>query len=330
MGTMLPRRSFQITLSIWIVALVVAYLLGRDGLPFDRPLTEDFPFGAELALILVTSLVLPFIYMGLTYAMTRSRVIPDIASRAPERAVALREAAYLIVYGILVFALGQVIGRLAIGGEGFGLHLHGAIYGATHGVALAEVLGWAAYNFVGYAAIPYMVFRRRGYSDEALSLRSSNRKNDALVILVVLGIGAALDLGASDIFSLTGTQLLIGLPLTLVIHLLGTALPVMVFVYAILLPRYLKVSGSVTTTVILGGVTYAALHILESWTLYNGLTNSVLSVIFVFMQFFGPGMIKSYLTLRTGNAWVHVWAYHSFSPHLTFDTAHIVRIFGIR
>ena len=104
----------------------------------------------------------------------------------------------------------------------------------------------------------------------------------------------------------------------------------MVFIYAILLPRYLKLSGSVTATVILGGLTYAALHIFESWTLYNSLTNSALSVIFVFMQFFGPGLIKSYLTLRTGNAWVHVWAYHSFSPHLTFDTSHIVRFFGIR
>ena len=229
-----------------------------------------------------------------------------------------------------VFALGQVIGRLVIGGEGFGLHLHGAIYGVTHDVGVAEVLGWSAYNFVAYAAIPYLLFRRRGYGDEALGLKSSNHRNDALLILAVLGIGLAVDLPASDIFSLSGRQLLIGLPITMVIHLLGTSIPVMIFIYAILLPRYLKLSSSVTATVILGGVTYAAFHILESWMLYNGLTNSVLSVVFVFMQFFGPGMIKSYLTLRTGNAWVHVWAYHSISPHLTFDTSHIVRFFGIR
>ncbi len=328
-GTILQRRSVQITLGVWIVALALAYLLGQDGLPFDQPLTEDFSFGTRVGFLLFSSLALPFIYMGVTYFITRNRAIPEIASRAPDRAVALREVVYLIAYGVSVFALGQVIGQLVFG-EGFGFHLHGAIYGATHDVGIAEVLGWATYNFVGYAAIPYLVFRRRGYSDEALSLKSSNRKNDVLVILAVLGIGAAIDLTASDIFSLSGTQILVGLPLTLVIHLLGTGLPVMVFIYAILLPRYLKLSGSVTTTVILGGLTYAALHVLEPWTLYNGLTNSVLSVIFVFMQFFGPGMIKSYLTLRTGNAWVHVWAYHSFSPHLTFDTSNIVRFFGIR
>jgi hypothetical protein len=28
-------------------------------------------------------------------------------------------------------------------------------------------------------------------------------------------------------------------------------------------------------------------------------------------QYFGPGMVKSVLTLRTGNAWVHAIAYHT-------------------
>ena len=330
MGGLLQQRSVQITILVWVVALVLAYLLGKDGLPFDRPLVEGSPFGVQVGFVLFGSLALPFIYMGLTYFITRNRVIPDMASRAPDSALALKELAYLILYGLAVFALGQVIGRLVIGGEGFGMHLHGAIYGATRGVGTAEVIGWAAYNFVGYAVIPYLVFRIRGYSDEALSLKSSNLKNDVILVLVVLGIGGAIDLTASDIFSLSGTQILVGLPLTLVIHLLGTSLPVMVFIYAILLPRYLKLSGSVTTTVILGGLTYAAPHIFESWTLYNSLTNSVLSLIFVFIQFFGPGMIKSYLTLRTGNAWVHVWAYHSLSPHLTFDLSHIVRVFNIK
>jgi hypothetical protein len=41
-------------------------------------------------------------------------------------------------------------------------------------------------------------------------------------------------------------------------------------------------------------------------------------------------MIKSYLTLRTGNAWVHLWAYHAIAPHVTSDTPIVVKIFGIR
>ena len=101
----------------------------------------------------------------------------------------------------------------------------------------------------------------------------------------------------------------------------------MIFIYCILLPRYLKLSGSVATTVILGGLTYAALHIFEYWTVYDTFTNSILSILFLFLQFTVPGMVKSYLTLRTGNAWVHVWAYHAISPHLTVDTPNIVRFF---
>ena len=45
--------------------------------------------------------------------------------------------------------------------------------------------------------------------------------------------------------------------------------------------------------------------------------------------FFGPGLIKSYLTLRTGNAWVHLWAYHAIAPHVISDTPVVVKIFGI-
>ena len=48
------------------------------------------------------------------------------------------------------------------------------------------------------------------------------------------------------------------------------------------------------------------------------------------MQYFGPGMIKTFLTLRTGNAWVHVWAYRAFAPHVIFDTPLISKIFQIR
>jgi len=35
------------------------------------------------------------------------------------------------------------------------------------------------------------------------------------------------------------------------------------------------------------------------------------------------------LTLRTGNAWVHVWAYHAISPHTIVDTPLIAKIFRI-
>ncbi|MFD0548112.1 hypothetical protein ACFQ0X_02260 [Streptomyces rectiviolaceus] len=34
-------------------------------------------------------------------------------------------------------------------------------------------------------------------------------------------------------------------------------------------------------------------------------------------------------TLRTGNAWVHVWANHALAPHTLADTRHVVHIFRV-
>jgi hypothetical protein len=52
-------------------------------------------------------------------------------------------------------------------------------------------------------------------------------------------------------------------------------------------------------------------------------------VIFLMFQYFGPGMIKSVLTLRTGNTWVHLWAYHAIAPHVTVDTPNTVNVFKL-
>jgi len=55
----------------------------------------------------------------------------------------------------------------------------------------------------------------------------------------------------------------------------------------------------------------------------------VLSLLFVLFQYFGPGMMKSVLTLRTGNAWVHALGYHAVAPHVVIDTSLVVRAFRI-
>src|SRR5207245_1966794 len=64
--------------------------------------------------------------------------------------------------------------------------------------------------------------------------------------------------------------------------------------------------------------------------LHLGPAQAALSVIFIGLLFGGPGMVKAYLTLRTGNAWVHLWGYHVIWPHLTGDTPGFVKIFAIR
>jgi hypothetical protein len=103
----------------------------------------------------------------------------------------------------------------------------------------------------------------------------------------------------------------------------------MVLIYAILLPRYLKLTGSAISTVLLGGLTYAAMHIVEGWSLFDSPQHLALSLIFVLLQYFGPGMIKSVLTLRTGNAWVHAVSYHAIAPHVLVDAPLIVKVFRI-
>ncbi len=68
-------------------------------------------------------------------------------------------------------------------------------------------------------------------------------------------------------------------------------------------------------------MTYAYLHMFEYWAIYDSLTNGALTIIFLFLQFAFPGLVKSFLTLRTGSAW---------APHVTVGTPHIIRVFGIR
>jgi hypothetical protein len=107
-------------------------------------------------------------------------------------------------------------------------------------------------------------------------------------------------------------------------------LPTMVLIYSILVPRYLKLTGSRTTTILLGGGTYAAMHIVEGWSVFDTPRDIALSLIFVGLQYFGPGMIKTVITLRTGNAWVHAIAYHAIAPHVVVDAPLVAKIFGVR
>ena len=194
----------------------------------------------------------------------------------------------------------------------------------------AEVWIWALYNFVVFAVAPYLYFRRR-YTSTELNLRSTNRRNDTLLILIVLAIESAFELSVFDksILRLNPTQVLLGAPLSFAVFFIRTVLPTMVLIYAILLPRYLKLTGSAISAVLLGGLTYAAMHIVEGWSAFDSPRDTALSLIFVLLTYFGPGMIKSVLTLRTGNAWVHALGYHAIAPHVIVDTPLMVKIFHI-
>ncbi len=104
-----------------------------------------------------------------------------------------------------------------------------------------------------------------------------------------MAMGCSFDLLAGGFLNLTPHQMLVGGTITFFTHILGTGFPVMVFIYAILFPRYLKLTGSPASTVLLGGLSYAVLHIFEYWTLYDSVSHGLLSVLVVVLTFGPPG-----------------------------------------
>jgi hypothetical protein len=317
-----------IAVAAWIILNAAAFWLSGGLLPFDRPALAGLPFAAQMGFPTV-GLAEIFLLMGIVWWMTRRRAIPDIAARAPERALAAREAALVIGWALAGQAAGWLIGPL-LGYRSFIFHLAGTLVGCTLPPSPGEALLWAGYNFLVFAAIPYLWFRRH-YSHTELNLRSTAPRNDLAIILVVGVIETASELLAfPGIFKLTPHQLAIAGPLSFLIFGLGTVLPTMVLIYSILLPRYLRLTGSKTATVLLGGLSYAVMHLVEGWSNFSTPRDAVLSVMFVALTYLGPGMFKSFVTLRTGNAWIHAIAYHAIAPHVVVDAPLVAKVFAIR
>lgn len=326
----LTNRVLLVTAALWVLASLLVLPLAGPTLPFQRG-PEPLPVAAEL-LTGQLNLLVALLIIGVVLGVTRRRPRVDLAARAPERRTALRETVALLAYAGAVLAGGAVLGDLA-GDHPIGLHLPGTIHG-LHGGHLTPgwVVLWAGYNLLFWAVVPYVLMRRRGYTTTQLSLRSADRRGDALLVVVVLVLESAIELGlvSGELLGLGAAQLAVGVPLALLLNLAGTVLPVMVFLYAILLPRLARLTGSVTGTVVLGGAAYALIHVTDSWVVYDGPAPGVLTVVFLFLQYFGPGLIKSVLTVRTGNAWVHVWAYHAVAPHVTLDTVTVLDSLRLR
>lgn len=318
------QRAVQWFTVLYIVALVAIIGLSANGMPVQLVGASRI---ATVFFFLVGMLVY-LLHIALVYLVTRHRALPDWNARAPERSIAIRQTIWLWGYALVIL--------IVLGGWfKIGLHLPGTIFEPTHQLTPGSVIQWAIVNFVLFAALPYALFRRMGYSNRDLSLHSSNLRGDLLVLAVVLIVETLVEwFGVPDgmrFFHLTGTQMAIGGTLTLILHMIGTGLPIMIFIQSILIPRYYKISGSLAASVIAGGLSYATFHIFEFWTLYDGtLSATILSILFVYLQFTGAGMVKAMITLRTGNAWVHVWAYHVIAPHLWTDTNLIVNAFKIR
>jgi hypothetical protein len=311
----------------WAAANGAAIAMAGGYLPFDRPALAGVPFAVQMAGPSVALLEV-FALMGVVWWMTRRRVIPDMAARAPAKATTVRETAALLAYAMLGQVGGWLLGP-ALGYRPFSFHIAGTLVGCSTLASPGEVWTWMGYNFLVFAVVPYVWFRRR-YSAVALNLKSSAPRADLMLILVVAALESAVELWAfPGIFKLTARQLALAGPLSFLVFFFGTVLPTMVLIYAILLPRYLKLTGSVTATVMLGGLTYALMHLVEGWSVFATPREAALSLVFVFLQYTGPGMFKSFVTLRTGNAWVHALGYHAIAPHVVADAPMIAKVFAI-
>ncbi|MFM9936345.1 MAG: hypothetical protein ACKVOL_09105 [Novosphingobium sp.] len=325
----LMARPTHIAIAVWVLINAAAYELAGGFIPFDMPQIQKMPFNLRM-LVPTVSLIEVFALMAVVYWLTRNRAIPDMAARAPGRAIAARETAQIIAYAAAAQVGGWIVGPL-LGYRAFSFHIAGTLFGCAALPTLGEMWTWMIYNFVMFAVIPFVWFRQK-YSLTQLNLRSTNRSNDAVVILIIMVIEGTFEMTglSADFFALSPRQIFVGGSITFFFYFFGTVLPTMILVFAILLPRYLKLTGSATATVLLGGLTYAALHLVEGWSIFSSPRLGTLSILFVFLQYFSPGMIKSVLTLRTGNAWVHAFGYHAVAPHLLVDTPLFVKALAIR
>jgi len=329
-SAMRPRPLGQVLLIAglaWLGLNGAILALARGYLPFDRPNLAGQPFWLQVAMPSI-AIVEQVALMGLVALLSRGRPSTEVGDRAPDARVAGRETALVLLYALLAQAGGWIVGP-ALGYRPFSFHLAGTLVGCSVLASPGEAMVWAGYNFLMFAVIPYLWFRRR-YSNRELCLVFDRGGRDLTVMVCVLVVESAVQLSVMPgILSLPLPVLLRAAPLAFGLFLVGTVLPTMITVYAILLPRYYKLTGSMAITVILGGLTYASVHLVEGWSSFRTPSDTVLSLLFVVLSYTGPGMFKSYVTLRTSNAWVHALGYHAVAPHVLADAPMIARVFGL-
>lgn len=321
----LPRSVVAFTV-FWLAVSATALWLGGDQLPFDRPAAAGRPTSAQV-LGGWANTAAALLLVAIALWITRHRPAPDLAARAPDRRGAARELGLLLGWVVVVTAVGWVLGH-ALGDHPFGLHLPGSLYGISNPPSAGWIAAWCAFNLLAYAVVPYAVFRARGYDHGQLGLRSADRRGDLLLIVVILVVESVLEFATlgGPLLALAPGDAARAIPLSFAVNLVGTVLPIAILIYGIMLPRFMRLTGSVPATAILGGLAYALIHVFDGWALYTDLRTGVLTLCFLVLQYFGPGLIKAVLTQRTGNVWVHVWGYHAIAPHATVDAPTVVHL----
>lgn len=305
----------------WSLVAVTSLILAAIVTGPSQQLSQGLAVAAEL--VVLSALVLLF--------TRRSRPpLAQLCADGPSRSTAARELAGLGAYLVVAQLLGALVGQL-LHGHPISFHLPGSVHGSAHPPSPSAALTWAAYNGIAYVALPLWWFGRR-YDRSQLWLRSRSRRRDTALVLLVLILEsmAQLTIFGAAFVALTGRQMGIGVALSLGLSFVGTVLPTLVVVAALVVPRVLILTRSPMATVVVGGLTYTALHLFDAGTDYGSARSTGISLGLLVLQYLAPGMFKALLTLRTGNAWVHAWAYHAVAPHVWADAPLMVRVFGVR
>lgn len=307
------NRSAQITLLIAVLGLFI-YAIGAPQIP---ALADEI--SANLANE-YAQMPLSIILVVIVYLMTRYRAVPDLAARSPERNVALMEVVGLIIYGaVAIFGLAAL-----------GITYHPPdVFEPGVEFSSTRLITWAIVNLVVYGAIPYAYFRWRGSSDVSLGLAGNNWRRDVWLIVVIGGVDLILALQFSDFLSLTPSQMATSVPLAFILYTLGAGIPVVIMVQAIFTPRIMRLTNSTITTTIFVAFAYAFFSASDAGIAYESGGHAFYALLYAVVHNIGPGLIKAILTVRTGNSWLHMYAYHVLSFHAFVDAVTVTFLFGL-
>ena len=225
-----------------------------------------------------------------------------LARRIPPIAMELRRPR-----AELAVALAYLVAML-LGARALGLRTHIAAVGLNHATEHVwhqqtprSVILWAAYFFLAGVVIPLIIWRPK-------NLLRFPRGGRWIVYCLIAG---AISLGgfvSPRFFALP----IEAHALAIVLFSLGTFLPVMVLIQAVIVPRLALVTRSTLIAAVLGGLVYGVYHSGEffmEWTRGTWLLSAAW-----LMQFAFFGLLKALTTLHTGSAWIHIFSTHL--PHL--------------
>ena len=163
------HRGVRVAAALWVVGYIIIVWLAHGSLPFDRPAVARLPFAAQLAAPTV-GIIEIFVLMLIAFLVTRRRVVPDIAARAPDRGVAWRETVWLLAYAMLGQLGGWIVGP-AFGIRPFSFHVAGTVFGHTMAPTPSEFWIWRSTTFWSLPSHPTSIFGAATRTPPSISAR---------------------------------------------------------------------------------------------------------------------------------------------------------------